>query len=100
MRLRGGAAVLIQILKLTNDFFGFQCEDKEKERRRQRELEEARTKSAKTDADHDEEEYEEDNDEEPDDTRQTPENGSTGERSIELQHVQLMTVHSFMAGRG
>ncbi|XP_030266046.1 ADP-ribosylation factor-like protein 13B isoform X4 [Sparus aurata] len=54
-----------------------ECEDKEKERRRQRELEEARTKSAKTDADHDEEEYEEDNDEEPDDTRQTPENGST-----------------------
>ena len=78
MRLLGRVEVLIHILKLT---FGFQNEDKEKERRRQRELEEARTKSPKTDADHDDEEYEEDNDEEPDDTRQTPENGSTGERS-------------------
>ncbi|XP_034720397.1 ADP-ribosylation factor-like protein 13B isoform X1 [Etheostoma cragini] len=55
-------------------------EDKEKERKRQKE---ARTNSPKTDADQEEEEYEDDNDQEPDNTRQTPENPSsatTGEQ--------------------
>ncbi|CAK6973703.1 ADP-ribosylation factor-like protein 13B isoform X2 [Scomber scombrus] len=59
-------------------------EDKEKERKRQKEPQEGRTNSSKADADQEEEEYEEDNDEEPDDTRQTPENassGTTGEQS-------------------
>lgn len=54
----------------------FQNEDRENERKRQRELQEARTNSPKTD----QEEEEDDNDEELDDTRQTPENGSSGER--------------------
>ncbi|XP_037618408.1 ADP-ribosylation factor-like protein 13B isoform X6 [Sebastes umbrosus] len=51
-------------------------EDKEKERRRQREAQEARTNSPKTDQE--EEEYEDDD--EPDDTRQTPENATSGEQ--------------------
>ncbi|XP_042261096.1 ADP-ribosylation factor-like protein 13B isoform X3 [Thunnus albacares] len=59
-------------------------EEKEKEKKRQREPQEGRTNSLKADADQEEEEDEEDNDEEPDDTRQTPENtssGTTGEQS-------------------
>lgn len=56
-----------------------QNEDKETERKRQRELQESRTNSLKADADQEEEEYEEDNDDEPDETRQTPENNSSGE---------------------
>ncbi len=64
----------------------FQNEDKEKERKRQ----EARTNSPKTDGDHEDEE--DDNDEEePDDTRQTPENASSGER-------QMCETTSFVAG--
>lgn len=56
----------------------FQNEDKEKERKRQRELQEGRTNSPKADVDQEEEDYE-DNDEEPDDSRQTPENASSSE---------------------
>lgn len=54
----------------------FQSDDKEKERKR---LQEAQTNSPKADVDHEEEEDEDENDEEPDDTRQTPENASSGE---------------------
>ncbi|XP_053170673.1 ADP-ribosylation factor-like protein 13B isoform X1 [Scomber japonicus] len=59
-------------------------EDKEKERKRQKEPQEDRTNSLKADADQEEEDYEEEDNDEPDDTRQTPENassGTTGEQS-------------------
>lgn len=56
----------------------FQNEDKEKERKRQQEPQAARTNSPKTDADQEEEE--DDSDHEPDNTRQTPENPSSGKR--------------------
>lgn len=52
-------------------------EDKERERKRQKELQEAQANSPKTSAEQEEDECEDDNDEEPDDTRQTPDNGSS-----------------------
>ena len=58
----------------------FQNDNKEKERKRQGELQEGKTNSltAGVEREEEEEEYEEDNGEEPDDTRQTPENTSSG----------------------
>ncbi|XP_061745213.1 ADP-ribosylation factor-like protein 13B isoform X2 [Nerophis ophidion] len=53
-----------------------ECEDKEKWKKRQQELQEHMSNSFKTDAEA-EAEFEEDNHEEPDNSRQTPENSSS-----------------------
>lgn len=83
LRVLVGFEIIVYFKRLRKDSFWLSCffqnEDKEKERKRPRELQEGRTNSPKADGDQEEEEYEEDNDEEPDDTRQTPENTSSGE---------------------
>ena len=74
---------MVYFAELRKDRFwlscSFQNEDKEKERKRQQEQQAARTNSPKTDADQEEEENDDD-DQEPDNTRQTPENPSSGKR--------------------
>ncbi|CAG5933150.1 unnamed protein product [Menidia menidia] len=63
-------------------------EDKEKERKRQGELQDVSTNSLKAGVDREDEEYEADNVEEPDDTRQTTENGEQSKKKTSKLHLK------------
>ncbi|KAM9766727.1 ADP-ribosylation factor-like protein 13B isoform 5-T5 [Menidia menidia] len=68
-------------------------EDKEKERKRQGELQDVSTNSLKAGVDREDEEYEADNVEEPDDTRQTTENGSGEQSKKKTSKLHLKRKH-------